>query len=213
MIVINDASSLLLLVSTAIIGFVHALAPDHWVPFVSMARARNWSTPKLVWVTLGAGLAHVCSSILIGSIGLFLGFSLTSLESLEFHRAKLAGSLLLVFGLVYAFWGFKRAHGHNHGEDTKSGSLTVWALLVVFLFGPCEPLIPLMFAAVIKSWAVTIAVCVLFTVITLLMMVVQVLLIYRGVAMMSFPKLEAHGHTIAGLVVVFTGAAVMVLSI
>ena len=213
MLEINDSSTWLLLGSTAIIGFVHALAPDHWVPFVSMARARNWSTSRLVWVTLGAGLAHVSSSILIGCIGLILGFSLSSLESIETHRGTVAGCLLLAFGMIYALWGFKRAKGHNHDKKTKTGSSTIWALVLVFLLGPCEPLIPLMFASAIKSWAVTVAVCLLFMVVTLLMMVIQVLLVFRGVSLFSFPNLEAHGHTIAGLVVVFTGAAVMVFSI
>lgn len=209
---INDSSLWLLLVSTATIGFVHTLAPDHWVPFVSMARARKWSQKRLIWVTLCAGTAHVLSSILIGSVGLALGFSLTHLEALEGNRAEVAGLLLLSFGLAYAVWGFKRAHRHDH-DNLKSRKVTIWALFIIFFLGPCEPLIPLMFAAFVKGWAATAAGTLLFFVITVGMMLGQVLLAYRGAKLFSFKKLEAHGHGVAGLVIVFTGLAVMVLGI
>ncbi len=231
-----------LISSAAVIAFVHTLmGPDHYLPFVSMGVARRWSIRKMLLITAGCGLGHIVGSIALGFAGVALQLQLGSLEWFESLRGDVAAWCLIAFGLVYFSWGLRNAyknkphsHLHSHGEllhehdhkhhndhahvhtkeaAGKLNSIGPWAIFIIFVLGPCEPLIPLMFAAVIKSWAVTIAVCVLFTVITLLMMVVQVLLIYRGVAMMSFPKLEAHGHTIAGLVVVFTGAAVMVLSI
>ncbi len=37
----NFYSLSVLLMSTLTIGVVHALAPDHWVPFVSVGRAQK----------------------------------------------------------------------------------------------------------------------------------------------------------------------------
>ncbi len=207
----QDASTWVLLVSTLTIGLVHSLAPDHWVPFVSIGRARKWSRTKLVWVTLLSGLAHVGSSIAIGCIGLALGFSLARLDVFESQRAQVAGLLLIGFGLAYGIWGLKRAHKHGHHRPRYS--VTVWALILVFLLGPCEPLIPMMFVSAVHGWAATLLVTVLFLVVTLVMMVVQVLVAYQGVGLFNFAKIEHYGDAIAGMVIFVTGAAVMFMGI
>jgi len=42
----------LLLVSAASIGFVHTLlGPDHYIPFIALAKAGDWSKKKLLSVT------------------------------------------------------------------------------------------------------------------------------------------------------------------
>jgi hypothetical protein len=38
----------ILIISAASVAFVHTmLGPDHYVPFIAMAKARDWSLPKL----------------------------------------------------------------------------------------------------------------------------------------------------------------------
>ena len=209
------ASLTVILVSTATIGVVHALAPDHWVPFVSIGRARQWSIPKMVGITFLAGVGHVGSSVLIGAIGMILGFSLTGLESAEGNRGAVAGLLLIGFGLAYAVWGLKQLRSHAHSDSDAGSSLAVWTLIAIFVLGPCEPLIPLMFVSATHGWTAVIGVSALFGVITIVMMIGQSLIVYLGLDFLRFNRNlnHHHGHIIAGLVIAATGAGVMFLGI
>jgi nickel/cobalt exporter len=116
-----------LLVLTAIsIGFVHTLiGPDHYLPFVAMSAARNWTRRKTLLVTALCGVGHVGGSILIGFVGIVIGASLHRLEWLEGVRGDLAAWALTSFGLVYMAWGLKQAwrgrkhaHEHVHADGT-----------------------------------------------------------------------------------------------
>ncbi|RPJ77999.1 MAG: hypothetical protein EHM13_15225, partial [Acidobacteria bacterium] len=95
-----DNPSLGVLVSTAaFIGLVHTLAgPDHYVPFIAMAKARGWSMARTMAITFVAGLGHVGSSVVLGALGIFLGWAVGGLEWFEGLRGDLAGWLLLGFG-------------------------------------------------------------------------------------------------------------------
>ena len=117
-----------LLVLTAIsIGFVHTLiGPDHYLPFVAMSAARNWTHRKTLAVTALCGVGHVTGSILIGFVGIAIGASLNHLQWLEGVRGDLAAWALTAFGLVYMAWGLKQAwrsrehsHDHLHSDGTR----------------------------------------------------------------------------------------------
>ena len=140
-----------LLISTFSIAFLHALAPDHWMPFAVIGKAQGWSKVKLLVITFISGIGHVGSSILLGSIGILLGFSLSKLKAAESHRGEIALWLLIGFGIAYMIWGLKKArdykHEHMNAESVKSKTITLWTLFAIFVLGPCEPLIPLMFLA------------------------------------------------------------------
>jgi nickel/cobalt transporter (NicO) family protein len=117
-----------LLVLTAVsIGFVHTvLGPDHYLPFVAMSAARNWTRRKTMLVTAFCGVGHVLGSIVIGFIGIAIGASLHHLQWLEGLRGDLAAWALIAFGLVYMAWGLKQAwrnrkhsHEHIHSDGTR----------------------------------------------------------------------------------------------
>lgn len=117
-----------LLVMTAVaIGFVHTvIGPDHYLPFVALSAARNWTRRKTMLVTAFCGVGHVLGSIVIGLAGVALGASLHRLEWLEGIRGDLAAWALIAFGLVYMAWGLKLAwrnrrhsHEHAHADGTR----------------------------------------------------------------------------------------------
>jgi nickel/cobalt transporter (NicO) family protein len=89
-------------------------------------------------------------------------------------------------------------------------TMTPWILFVVFLFGPCEPLIPYLMVPAAKAnmWGVA-WVTLLFGVTTLATMTTLVALIYRGTLAMQFNSLQRWGHAVAGLVVLVCGAAML----
>lgn len=60
----------ILIVTAATLGFVHTiLGPDHYLPFIVMSKARNWTTFRTVMITVLCGLGHVASSVVVGAIG------------------------------------------------------------------------------------------------------------------------------------------------
>jgi hypothetical protein len=168
----------ILLATAASVGFVHTLAgPDHYLPFVVMARARGWSLARALTITFLCGLGHVGSSVLLGVLGIGLGVAATHLSWIEAVRGEAATWLLIAFGLAYMVWGLRRAvrdephrhlhahadghvHEHDHGHDTGHGhvhdegharSLTPWVLFTVLVLGPCEPLIPLLMYPALRT--------------------------------------------------------------
>ncbi len=247
---------LILSLTALSIGFLHTvLGPDHYVPFVAMARVGRWSLRKTLIVTLLCGLGHVLSSVVLGFIGIAFGIAVLKLESIETVRGDIAGWLLLMFGLVYLSWGVRRAvlnkpHTHNHAHSNgithshkhahhadhlhahaasadlgtesarvgagpdgraRSETLTPWILFTIFLFGPCEPLIPLlMYPAARDSLWGTICVTLFFCIATLATMSVIVTAAYLGIGTMRFAKYQRYGHALAGLAVVACGIAVKV---
>lgn len=206
-----------LLTSTLSIAFLHALAPDHWMPFAVIGKAQKWSKAKLFFMTLLSGIGHVGSSILLGSLGILLGFSLAKLSTAESHRGAIALWLLIGFGVAYTIWGLKKARGYKHehiDEKTlRSKTITLWTLFAIFVLGPCEPLIPLMFLAAEYGWIGIFLTSMTFSIVTIFMMLAQSLLAYAGIHLIRHDIAERYSHAFAGFVIVLTAAFVMLLGI
>jgi len=201
----------ILCISALLMGVMHtALGPDHYLPFIAISKARNWSTKKTLLVTLICGLAHVFSSILIGVFGIGFGIAVKSLELVESLRGDLAAWLLVGCGLVYMVWGL--FHGlmnrEHHHVDTKGDNLTPWALFVIFVFGPCEPLIPiLMFPAATIGLSAALLVALVFALATLLTMVGVVIGVLYG---LHFAHSRSHrfSHALTGAVILLCGVVI-----
>lgn len=102
--------------------------------------------------------------------------------------------------------------GPDRRADASRGGrkrLTPWILFTIFVFGPCEPLIPLlMYPAAERSWWGVGLVTAVFGVCTVLTMAGAVAVGYYGLSRVSFGRLERFGHALAGLAVVACGAAI-----
>ena len=215
----------ILLITAASIGFIHTLfGPDHYVPFIVISKARRWSAIKTAWITLLCGIGHVGSSIVIGFIGIALGIAVFKIESVESFRGNIAGWLLIAFGLVYFVWGLRSAirnkphshihfhdgeviheHKHTHSEEhvhvhdsNNTVNLTPWILFTIFVFGPCEPLIPLLMYPAAQNHLFHVAiVSLVFGSITIGTMLTIVLLSSYGLSFLPMKKLERYSHSIA----------------
>ncbi|MBM3324467.1 MAG: hypothetical protein FJY66_02235 [Calditrichaeota bacterium] len=228
----------ILLGTAATLGLVHTLlGPDHYLPFVAMAKARNWSTRQTLTITLLCGIGHVASSVVIGVVGLLFGVELLRLTNLESARGEIAGWLLFGFGIAYAIWGIRRAvkrassqlhsHGlaahkhpggalaHSHEDSRESpANITPWILFTIFIFGPCEPLIPLlMFPAARTDAFSVVAVALTFGVFTIGTMLTLVYASVRGLARLKFGIAERFAHALAGFVVASCGAGIQFLGL
>ncbi|MBI4354510.1 MAG: hypothetical protein HY595_04670 [Candidatus Omnitrophica bacterium] len=208
----------ILLTSAVSVAFFHALAPDHWVPFVALAKSSRWSMRRLAWIATLAGIGHVASSLLLGFVGLWAGLAVHRLEGAEVWRGTVGIWLLIGFGVAYALWGLKHAqHPHPHisiEETVKAYAVRrMWMLFAILVFGPCEPLIPLMFVASKQGLPTVWAISAAFSVVTVVMVVGQSLLSYAGVRLINAPWMERYAHAMAGVVIVLTAIAVMLLGV
>jgi nickel/cobalt exporter len=96
------------------IGFFHTLlGPDHYIPFIVMSKARNWSMGKTGVITFLCGIGHVASSVVLGAVGIAAGIALKHLEITESIRGEIAGWVLLASrGL--ALLPMKRLERYSH---------------------------------------------------------------------------------------------------
>lgn len=112
-------------------------------------------------------------------------------------------------------------HAHVHtppcvpanGPQVKprgGGDTTPWILFLIFVFGPCEPLIPLLMypAATGSKWGIVV-VALIFGVTTLATMTTIVGLACMGVRRLALGRFQRFSHALAGLLVVACGAAML----
>ncbi len=220
----SESSILILLFGALSIGFIHTvIGPDHYLPFIMIGRARKWSMPRAMVITGVCGIGHVLSSIVIGTIGIALGTALGKLEAVESVRGDIASYALIAFGLAYGIWGIlrgRKGHGHTHLlkgkhlDSSNARSVTFWTLFIIFVLGPCEPLIPLlMFPAISHNWHVLILIISVFGIITVSTMTVMVYAGLKGMAALKTDFLEKYIHAIAGGIIAFSGAAIKIFGI
>lgn len=223
-----DASTLLL-GGAAALAVVHALiGVDHSLPFVALGRARRWTLRRTLLVTAACGAGHVASSVLIGAAGVGLGLAIDSLLRVEAARGELAAALLIGFGLAYAgraVWRHRRAAGRLHAASPTGAPVTPRALFIVFLVGPCEPLIPLMVVpGAARDWPAVAAVVGVFGLLTIAVMLAAVAAGHHAARFIAerlrgrigpqwFDAFRRHADVAAGLVVAASGAAVLVLGL
>ena len=75
---------MILTATAASIGFLHTLfGPDHYIPFIVMAKARSWSLKKTTAITFLCGLGHILSSVVLGFMGIALGVAVSELPAAE----------------------------------------------------------------------------------------------------------------------------------
>jgi nickel/cobalt exporter len=234
-------SEIIVLAGTAAtVGLVHTVfGPDHYLPFIALSKARKWGVGKTTLITILCGLGHILSSVILGFAGIALGAAVFSIKAIESFRGEIAAWFLIAFGFTYCVWGLHRAlrsrqhehahihqdgeiHSHSHTHVTdhshvhngKSGSMTPWVLFIIFVFGPCEPLIPLvMYPAAEHNMMSVAMVATVFGLTTIATMLAMVLAAYYGLSKISIPKLERYSHALAGLSILLCGGAVKFLGL
>jgi ABC-type nickel/cobalt efflux system permease component RcnA len=123
--------------------------------------------------------------------------------------------------------GTVHSHPHLHGEEHLHVHLgrrpqvrqplagaSPWALALVFVLGPCEPLIPLlMVPAAQKSTAGVLLVILVFAATTLATMLTAVLVCQLGLNRLPLVRIEPYSHAVAGAAVALCGLAIQFLGV
>jgi threonine/homoserine/homoserine lactone efflux protein len=85
-------------------------------------------------------------------------------------------------------------------------------MFIIFLLGPCEPMIPLLYFPVAKnSWWGMIILIIVYTVCTLATMILMVVFGYFGLAFIKTEKLERYIHSIGGMTIFICGITMILL--
>jgi nickel/cobalt transporter (NicO) family protein len=223
-----------ILITAATVGFFHTLfGPDHYLPFIVMSKSGKWSYQKTFLITFLCGLGHIGSSVVFGMIGIAVGIAVSHLQVFEAFRGNIAAWLLILFGFAYFVWGLKNIfknkphqhahvhedgtvheHTHNHQNEhthihESKRNLTPWILFTIFLFGPCEPLIPIvMYPAAQKSWANLAVVTGVFGAVTIGTMLTIITISYFGLSFLPLKKIEKYSPSLAGLVIFLCGISI-----
>ena len=229
-----------LVMSAATLGVIHTLlGPDHYLPFIVLSKARNWTRARTMWITFISGVGHVSGSVILGLIGIGMGISLSRLEAIEANRGSIVGWMLIAFGLLYTAYGIYKyvkrgAHMHLpaflrpksirhkdlHLSDQElekngdAGRLTPWILFLIFVFGPCEVLIPmLVYPAAEQSGFGVFLVALVFGIATVGTMLLVVLLGYQGFSLVRFKGKEHQLHLFAGGIILLAGLGMQFLGL
>lgn len=56
--------------AVAVVGTLHTIVPDHWVPITLIARQRGWTKEETRNAAIKAGTGHVLFTLAIALVGL-----------------------------------------------------------------------------------------------------------------------------------------------
>jgi hypothetical protein len=236
-----NQTTYLLIATAGATALFHTLIPDHWLPFVLVARSQHWSMRKTFLTTLISALFHVAVSLGLGLVALFLGreFMLAVGERLE----QFAGWALAFFGLVYTLYflmggghhqHYFPGHGEHHPVEDYEGEggpgvegpseghilhrhlgdrpWGALALAAVVGLNPCILAIPLVFATIAESSWALMGVIGAFSLTSVVVLVTASMVGLHGMKRLRFGFLNRYGEVISGLLLTAVGVAMILLA-
>ena len=98
---------------------------------------------------------------------------------------------------------------HNDGQiiaPKEKHAVTPWVVFLIFVLGPCEPMIPLLcFPAAKNSFFGIMLLIIVYTLFTLAIMLLMVVLGYYGFVFFRTEKLERYVHALGGMTILICG--------
>ncbi len=198
---------------------VHTImGPDHYLPFVAIAKSRGYSLKKTLLWTFICGIGHIASALVIALIFIYFSnwLSQENFMWIEDNRGNLAAYTLIGFGAAYLLWALKHRWQHKHNsqhhhfpDDTGRKSISVWVIFIIFVLGPCEALLPILTAASVLGTSAVVSSTILFSVATIATMMAAVTLGLLGIKALRFEALENYAHEIAGGTIMACGLAII----
>ncbi|HPD34186.1 MAG TPA: hypothetical protein P5545_07925 [Bacteroidota bacterium] len=200
-------------IGALLLSLVHASIPNHWLSIVAISRSENWSIQESMSVTLIAGSAHILSTIIVGIIIGFFGYTLSS--SYEFVTKIAAPLVLFILGAIYIIIDIKenrKHHYHEHidtekiiKEKNKNKTAIITSLAIAMFFSPCIEIEAYYFPASTRGWIGIAIVSIVYFIVTLAGMLLLVNLAMRGVQKINFHFMDHHSRLVSGSVLILLG--------
>ena len=197
-----------------ILSAIHASIPNHWIPLIAVGKAEGWSRKETLFGTFITGFAHTLSTVIIGIVVGLVGYKLS--DSYALITRFVAPAVLIVLGIIYLVSDYlksrhhhQHAHTHFHTGDKPGTGRSKRAILlslgVAMFFSPCAEIEAYYFRAGTHGWSGILTVSAVYTVTTVLLMMVLVGLGMQGMKKFRSHYLEHHPGQITGIVLVALG--------
>ncbi|HMC82259.1 MAG TPA: hypothetical protein VKL61_03420 [Candidatus Polarisedimenticolia bacterium] len=224
-----EPAAIVFLAAASATAALHALIPDHWLPFVLMGRSRNWSTRKTLTLASAGGLLHVCLAVVLGLAALWIGKGGAEAVARKMGETlEVFSSLgLAIFGMIYGTysWVRERRHhprargmgspggeldkAHHHGhilEGWFGRDLSGLTLVLVIGVSPCALALPILLAtAATLGISGVLLVAAGFGVVTMATTLVITLVGFMSAKRIDFPFLTRYGDLISGILIALVG--------
>lgn len=196
-----------ILAGSALLSIFHALIPSHWLPVLAIGRQENWSSGRTLGVTFLAGLAHVLSTVFLGSALAAVGGILASRLSAFAHW--MAPAMLFALGIFYIYRHYYHHHFHLHTQNFPWGVIAT--LTVAMFFSPCLEIEGYFLSAGQFGWQFVLLLSVLYGVLTIAGMLVWVKLAMSGLKRINWHQWEHNAGLITGLTLIVSGLALFII--
>lgn len=207
----------------ALMGVLHTVSPEHWLPFALVARAQGWSRRKTVLVSILGAIADIAPETVLGLL-LMLGWEelLHTPHAWEDAIPLINGCVLIALGGIYAAWAVIRSrrgaaphfHIHFHAQRHEGGALAAGSpvvdkmtigLLIVSAISPCLGTLGIFQTLIDKSWDLRLGAIGMYALVSIVVEVAFVLLAVRAYSALRFPFLEKHAETLTGILIALIG--------
>ncbi|MFZ1378204.1 MAG: hypothetical protein WAS56_00930 [Saprospiraceae bacterium] len=196
-----------ILAGTIMISILHAVIPSHWLPILSISKSRKWTKRETLRVTFLAGLAHVCSTIVLGLFVSFFGAQLKYF--LEDILTIVIPIMLILFGLYFLY----RHHTHHHfhidaqklNEKNDNDYAIIFSIMGIMFFSPCLEIVPYFLMAGANGIPSVIILSIIFLAVSISGMLLWMYIVYEGTKKLNWHFIEHNVGLITGIILILTG--------
>ena len=196
-------------------AFLHAALPTHWLPFVLVGRAQKWSLARLLAAVATAGVAHICTTAVVGGAIIVAGVALDQL--IAGLLPHLSAVLLFAFGGFYLVKAIVRrpapvvAGGATLelAEPTVSHRAAFWGLVAMLAISPGEVLLPIYMSSAQEGIGALALLSVAFALGTVLGMGVFTTLARAGASVLKLERWARYEGAVLGVALLALGLLVL----
>lgn len=194
-------------------AFLHAALPTHWLPFVLVGRAQRWSLARVMTVAVTAGLAHIASTALVGSLIVAAGLALNAwIGGMLPH---LSAALLFLFGAFYLARASLQKPITATGPEAEvpepavSDRAAFWGLVLMMAVTPGEVLLPIYLSSATEGVMALGLLTIAFAAGTVLGMTLLAALASAGYSILRLERWARYEGAILGVALILIGFLVM----
>lgn len=195
------------------VALLHAAIPTHWLPFVMIGRARDWSRRRTLAAVALAGGGHILATTILGVSLARFGWELSE----RFHEMFHGAVAVLLVGLG-AWLAFRAPHGRgcSHCEGRKhipepTDRAALWGLFLTLTLSPCELFLPVYLTAAPYGWPGIAWLSAVLAVATLTGMVTLTWLTLHGVQRLRWARIRRVDSRLIGGLLALLGIATVAL--
>jgi len=194
------------------VAFLHAVLPTHWLPFVLVGRAQEWSAGMTMAAVAAAGLAHVATTAVVGGLIALAGLALEGWVS--GLLPWLSAALLFAFGLFYLVRATIRRPVLAGGPDVRtpeprvSDRTAFLGLVALLAVSPGEVMLPFYLSSADQGVAALTALTAAFAVGTVLGMGLFTAIARAGASILRLERWARFEGAVLGLALIAVGLLV-----